>query len=84
MHNPASAINGLKGGRPQKYDRAQILALYTQGMTKDQIAAKLQCNWRTVHRVLTSASSKPSANAKNTFISDQDNTENYAPFVNKL
>lgn len=27
MHNPASATNGLKGGRPQKYDRAQIIAL---------------------------------------------------------
>lgn len=53
MHNPASAINGLKGGRPQKYNREQILTLYTQGLTKDQIAAKLQCSWRTVHRVLT-------------------------------
>lgn len=53
MHNPASAINGLKGGRPQKYNREQILTLYAQGMAKDQIAAKLQCSWRTVHRVLT-------------------------------
>ena len=52
MHNPASATNGLKGGRPQKYDRAQIIALYAQGMSKDQIAAQLHCNWRTVHRVL--------------------------------
>ena len=52
MHNPASALNGLKGGRPQKYDRAQIIALYDQGMSKDQIAAQLHCNWRTVHRVL--------------------------------
>lgn len=52
MHNPASATNGLKGGRPQKYDRAQIIALYDQGMSKDQIAAQLHCNWRTVHRVL--------------------------------
>lgn len=58
MHNPASAINGLKGGRPQKYNREQILTLYAQGMAKDQIAAKLQCSWRTVHRVLTSASYK--------------------------
>ena len=53
MHNPASALNGLKGGRPQKYDRTQIITLYEQGMTKDQIAAQLHCNWRTVHRVLT-------------------------------
>ena len=52
MHNPASATNGLKGGRPQKYDRAQIIALYAKGMSKDQIAAQLHCNWRTVHRVL--------------------------------
>lgn len=56
MHNPASAINGLKGGRPQKYNREQILTLYAQGMAKDQIAAKLQCSWRTVHRVITGAS----------------------------
>ena len=49
----ASAINGLKGGRPPKYDRVRIISLYTQGLTKDQIATSLNCNWRTVHRVLT-------------------------------
>lgn len=53
MTNTASALNGLKGGRPPKYDRNQILALYQQGLTKDQIATKLSCNWRTVHRILT-------------------------------
>lgn len=61
MHNPASATNGLKGGRPQKYDRAQIIALYDQGMSKDQIAAHLHCNWRTVHRV-TKETHRPNAN----------------------
>ena len=49
----ASAINGLKGGRPQKYNRDQILFLYKQGISKHQIAKTLNCHWRTVHRVLT-------------------------------
>ena len=53
MPNTTSAINGLKGGRPPKYNRDQILTLHAQGLSKDQIAAKLNCNWRTVHRVLT-------------------------------
>ena len=53
MHNPASAMNGLKGGRPPKYNREEILQMYQSGMTKDQIATQLKCNWRTVHRVLT-------------------------------
>lgn len=52
MHNPASALNGLKGGRPPKYNRDKIITLYQSGLTKDQIAAQLNCSWRTVHRVL--------------------------------
>ena len=52
MHNPASALNGLKGGRPPKYNRDKIITLYQSGLTKDQIAVQLNCSWRTVHRVL--------------------------------
>ncbi len=59
MSNPASAINGLKGGRPPKYNREQILSLHTKGLSKDQIAAQLNCNWRTVHRVLTNCKQFP-------------------------
>ena len=59
MHNPASATNGLKGGRPPKYNRDQILSLYQSGLTKDQIAAQLNCNWRTVHRVLINCKQFP-------------------------
>ena len=57
--NTTSALNGLKGGRPPKYDRDQILSLYTQGLTKDQIASKLNCSWRTVHRILTNCKLSP-------------------------
>lgn len=53
MPNSASAINGLKGGRPRKYNRDQIISMYQQGIPKDQIASQLNCNWRTVHRILT-------------------------------
>ncbi len=53
MSNSASAINGLKGGRPRKYNRDQIISMYQQGIPKDQIAVQLSCNWRTVHRILT-------------------------------
>ncbi len=53
MPNPSSATNGLKGGRPIKYNRDQITTMHKQGFTKNQIAAHLNCNWRTVHRVLT-------------------------------
>lgn len=53
MSNSASAINGLKGGRPRKYNRDQIISMYQQGASKDQIASQLNCNWRTVHRILT-------------------------------
>jgi DNA-binding NarL/FixJ family response regulator len=59
MHNPASATNGLKGGRPPKYNRDQIIALYQSGLTKDQIAAQLNCTWRTVHRVLINCKQFP-------------------------
>lgn len=59
MSNPASATNGLKGGRPPKYSREQILALHAQGLTKDQIATHLNCNWRTAHRVLTNCKQFP-------------------------
>ena len=52
MPNSASALNGLKGGRPIKYDRNQIISLYLSGLSKEEIAARLSCNWRTVHRVL--------------------------------
>ena len=48
-----SALNGLKGGRPPKYNRDQILTLHTKGLSKSQIASHLNCHWRTVHRVLT-------------------------------
>lgn len=59
MPNSASALNGLKGGRPPKYNREQILSLRNQGLSKDQIAAQLNCNWRTVHRVLTNCKLSP-------------------------
>ena len=53
MPNPSSATNGLKGGRPPKYSRDKIITMHQQGFSKNQIAAHLNCNWRTVHRVLT-------------------------------
>lgn len=61
MPNLASALNGLKGGRPPKYNRDQIISLYQSGLTKDQIASQLNCNWRTVHRVLTNCKLFPTS-----------------------
>ena len=61
MHNPASATNGLKGGRPPKYNRDKIITMYQSGLTKDQIATQLNCSWRTVHRV-TKQIHEPNAN----------------------
>jgi hypothetical protein len=59
MSNSASALNGLKGGRPRKYNRDHIISLYQSGMSKDQIASQLTCSWRTVHRVLINCKQIP-------------------------
>jgi hypothetical protein len=48
----ASVINGHKGGRPKKYDTAQIITLHNQGLSNQEIADSLGCNLRTVQRTL--------------------------------
>ncbi len=44
--------NGKKGGRPKKYDDAEILRLHNLGLSNQDIADNLLCNIKTVERAL--------------------------------
>lgn len=44
--------NGKKGGRPKQYSDEDILSLYEQGLSEQDIADNLGCNVRTVQRTL--------------------------------
>ena len=44
--------NGKRGGRPKQYSDEDILSLYAQGLSEQDIADNLGCNVRTVQRTL--------------------------------
>jgi hypothetical protein len=48
----ASVANGKQGGRPKKYSDGEIIALYNQGLSEQEIADSLGCNIKTVQRAL--------------------------------
>ena len=45
--------NGKKGGRPKSYSEDDIISLYRQGLSPQDIADNLQCSIKTVQRALT-------------------------------
>ena len=48
----ASIENGKQGGRPKKYNTADIVALQNKGLNNQQIASQLGCDVRTVRKAL--------------------------------
>ena len=46
-------INGKKGGRPKQYNDEEIIALYNQGMSEQDIAINIGCSVKTVRRIIT-------------------------------
>lgn len=48
----ASIENGKQGGRPKKYKEEDIIALYHQGLSPQEIADNLLCSVKTVQRTL--------------------------------
>lgn len=50
----ASVANGKQGGRPKKYSDDEIIALFNQGLSEQDIADNLGCNIKTVQRALLS------------------------------
>ena len=46
-----------KGGRPPKYDKSEIVALYKQWNSEEDIAKQLGCSVKTVQRALAAADS---------------------------
>lgn len=48
----ASMENGKQGGRPKKYNPAEMIALKDEGLSEQEIADKLGCDVRTVRSTL--------------------------------
>ena len=46
---------GTKGGRPPKYDKTEIVSLYKQWQSEEDIAKQLGCSVKTVRRALMDA-----------------------------
>lgn len=51
-YNKAIA-NGKKGGRPKKYSDEEMISLYNQGLTYQQIADQLGCSKSTVEKTIS-------------------------------
>lgn len=50
-----SIANSKKGGRPPKYDKTEIVSLYKQWQSEEEIAKQLDCSVKTVQRALMDA-----------------------------
>ena len=48
----ASMTNGRQGGRPKRYSDEDIIALFNQGISPQDIADNLGCSLKTVRRAL--------------------------------
>lgn len=48
----ACKANGNKGGRPQIFDTAKIIALHNSGLSEEAIAAEMGCSIQTVVKKL--------------------------------
>lgn len=48
----ASMTNGRQGGRPKRYSEEDIIALFNQGLSPQDIADNLGCSVKTVRRAL--------------------------------
>ena len=48
----ASIGNGRQGGRPKRYSEEDIIALFNQGLSPQDIADNLGCSIKTVRRAL--------------------------------
>jgi len=51
----SSVANGKKGGRPPKYNQDEIVTLYKQWQSEEDIAKQLGCSVKTVQRALATA-----------------------------
>lgn len=49
----ACVENGNRGGRPKQFNDEEIVSLYNEGLSEQEIADKLGCNIRTVQRAIT-------------------------------
>lgn len=50
-----SVATGNKGGRPPKYNQDEIISLYKQWRSEEDIAKQLGCSVKTVQRALANA-----------------------------
>lgn len=48
----ACVENGNRGGRPKQFNDEEIISLYNEGLSEQEIADKLGCNIRTVQRAI--------------------------------
>jgi DNA-binding NarL/FixJ family response regulator len=49
----ACVENGNRGGRPKQFSDEEIISLYNEGLSEQDIADKLGCNIRTVQRAVS-------------------------------
>lgn len=49
----ACVENGNRGGRPKQFSDKEIISLYNEGLSEQDIAEQLGCNIRTVQRAIS-------------------------------